>query len=92
MIKSVGDKQLGQVSALRVGLERSAPAAKAAGEGGNAQAGASVTASAELASKGAPVDTDRVAALRAAIAGGHYSLDSTRIAGAMIAFGEGAGA
>ena len=38
-----------------------------------------------LASQGAPVDTSRVAALRGAIADGSYTVDSARIADAMIA-------
>ncbi|MDZ3831861.1 MAG: flagellar biosynthesis anti-sigma factor FlgM [Sphingopyxis sp.] len=44
----------------------------------------------ELADKGPPIDVSRVAALRSAIAGGHYAADPDKIASAMIRFHEGA--
>jgi negative regulator of flagellin synthesis FlgM len=40
---------------------------------------------AEMASAGAPVDTDKVAAIRAAIAGGRYPVDPDKIAASMLA-------
>ena len=85
MIKGVGDKQLGRIEPLRVGLERAAPAAKVgSGEGPRVQA--PLTAAAELAAKGPPIDADKVAAIKAAIAEGRYPIEPARIAEGMIAF------
>ena len=86
MIKSVGDKQLGRVDAPRVALERAAPAAKAAGGSGEARVAAPTTPAADMAAQGAPVDSAKVAAIKAAIAEGRYPVDPAKIADAMIAF------
>jgi negative regulator of flagellin synthesis FlgM len=87
MIKSVGDKQFGRVDAPRVSLDRTAAAAKpatASAEG--ARAGASVSPAADMAAQGAPVDSAKVAAIKAAIAEGRYPVDPAKIADAMIKF------
>lgn len=46
---------------------------------------ASATPAAALAAQGAPVDTDKVAAIRAGIADGTYTVNAKAIADAMIA-------
>ncbi len=59
-----------------------------AGRVGDASAGASGAAAAspvaEMASAGAPVDLDKVAAIRAAIAEGRYPVDPDKIAASML--------
>lgn len=86
MIKSVGDKQFGRVDAPRVALDRAAPAAKAASGSEDARVGAPATPAADMAAQGAPVDSAKVAAIKAAIAEGRYPVDPAKIADAMIAF------
>ena len=87
MIKSVGDKQFGRIDAPRVGLDRTASAAKAASVGGAAaQVGGPVSPAADMAAQGAPVDGAKVAAIKAAIAEGRYPVDPAKLADAMIKF------
>jgi negative regulator of flagellin synthesis FlgM len=86
MIKGLGDKQLGGIGASRVGFERAAPTAKVAGGPDEARAAGPVSTAAELAAKGPPIDADKVAALKAAIAEGRYPIEPARIAEGMIAF------
>ena len=88
MINGLGDKRLGLIEASRVGLERAAPVS-AVGDSGEARILAPVSTAAELAAKGAPVDSEKVAAIKAAIAEGRYPIDPSRIAEAMIAFESG---
>lgn len=89
MIKSVGDKLYGRVDAPRVGIDRAASAAKAGPTAGEPhRAEAPVTAAAEMASQGAPVDAAKIASIKAAIAEGRYPVDPAKIADAMIAFGK----
>ncbi len=87
MIKSVGDKQFGRIDAPRVGLDRTASAAKpAAVAGAAAQPGAPVSPAADMAAQGVPVDGAKVAAIKAAIAEGRYPVDPAKLADAMIKF------
>jgi negative regulator of flagellin synthesis FlgM len=53
--------------------------------------GAVSTTVSRIAAEGAPIDTDRVAALRAAIKSGSYKPDAKAIAGSMISSDMGAG-
>ena len=73
----------------RIELNRSAPGAAARpaasagriGEGSGVAAGSAVS---DLVSLGAPVDSDKVAAIRAAIAEGRYPVDPRKIAERMV--------
>lgn len=80
MINGIGSSTsslLGQVgSGVVGGITRLA--------GGRETATASLSTSARIAAEGAPIDTDRVAALRTAIRAGSYRADPTAIAGRMI--------
>lgn len=85
MINGVGDKALGRVELAKLGLDRATPASRP-GEGLVRDKVASPTSpAAEMAAKGAPVDSDKVAAIRAAIAEGRYPVDPEKIAERMIA-------
>ncbi len=84
MINGVDNK--GRVDAVRVGLERAAPAAKVANDGAERHVGAPISAVAAMAAEGAPIDAAKVAAIRAAIAEGRYPIEPDRIAQGMIAF------
>ena len=63
---------------------RSDPVTRVTSAGSKA-AKAPVTPAADMAAAGAPVDTDKVAALRAQIAAGRYQIDPKAIADRMIA-------
>jgi negative regulator of flagellin synthesis FlgM len=84
MINGVDNK--GRVDAVRIGLDRAAPAAKVANEGAERSVGAPISAVAAMAAEGAPIDAAKVAAIRAAIAEGRYPIEPDRIAQGMIAF------
>jgi negative regulator of flagellin synthesis FlgM len=88
MINGVGDKSLGRVDVKRGGVDRVAPAPKV-GDGDPETASVEVpaTPAAEMASLGAPVDTDKIAAIKSAIAEGRYPVNATLIAKAMLALG-----
>jgi negative regulator of flagellin synthesis FlgM len=85
MIDKIGNSvQAGIAQARLQGAGRSVSVAAAqAGQAGAAQAPASPAAA--LAAEGAPVDTDKVARIRAAIAAGSYKVDPHAIADKMIA-------
>jgi negative regulator of flagellin synthesis FlgM len=51
----------------------------------SASASASASPAARMAAEGAPVDMDRIAAIKAAIASGNYPVDADAIAERMIA-------
>lgn len=85
MIKSVGQQSLAsaiELSKLREGgkTRTSSPA----GQTVSSEAAASSPA-ARMAAEGAPVDMDRIAAIKAAIASGNYPVDPERIADRMLA-------
>jgi negative regulator of flagellin synthesis FlgM len=86
MIKSVGQNISGAIEAARLR------------EGGKTRASSTITGSstmstsetsaspaARMASQGAPVNSDRIAAIKAAIASGNYPVDPARIADRMFA-------
>lgn len=84
MIDGVGKTGLGRIELGRVAPDGSAPVAKA----GNATTGSGKAvggAVAELVAGGPPVDADKVAAIRTAIAEGRYPVDPEKIAERMIA-------
>jgi negative regulator of flagellin synthesis FlgM len=82
MIDGIGNTS-GRLALVRGGAaERSAGIGKAGEGGARLQAPASPVAA--MAAEGAPVDSAKVAAIRAAIAEGRYPVDPARIAAAMI--------
>jgi negative regulator of flagellin synthesis FlgM len=85
MIKSIGQAV---TSAVELGKLREGSKARAASPAGSAVSGgssASATPAAQMAAQGAPVDMERVEAIKAAIASGNYPVDAERIAERMIA-------
>jgi negative regulator of flagellin synthesis FlgM len=65
-------------------VEGNAPLAPA-GNTGSAKSGAVASSVSEIVAGGPPVDSDKVAAIRAAIAEGRYPVDPEKIAERMIA-------
>lgn len=85
MIPAIGSTGLTRAVQMQGdGVARSEPVAKTASAGSEA-AKAQATPAAEMAAAGAPIDTDKVAAIRAKIADGSYKIDPKAIADAMIA-------
>lgn len=85
MIEGVGKAGAGRLDLVRGSVERSVAVGKAADSLHQREVGGAGRAAAELAAGGAPVDLDKVAAIRAAIAEGRYPVDPDKIAEAMIA-------
>ena len=93
MIKSVG-QNIGsaiETARLREGsrLRGTAPSSTTSSSG---SVGASLSPAARMAAEGAPVDMDRIAAIKAAIASGNYPVDADAIAERMLALDLPAGA
>ena len=86
MIKSVGQMISSPVDLAKLResgkAKAAAPVDQSAGE---VAEGASTTPAARMAAQGAPVDIERVAAIKAAIASGNYPVDPGKIAERMIA-------
>lgn len=86
MINGIGKSGTGRIELQRAGESQGAAAAASVGspaaEGRSGGVGGVVSA---LVSQGAPIDGDKVAAIRAAIAEGRYSVDPDAIAERMIA-------
>jgi negative regulator of flagellin synthesis FlgM len=85
MIKSVGQNISAAIEASRL---REGAKTRASATTGSATASASATSSspaARMAAQGAPVDMDRIAAIKAAIASGNYPVDPAAIAERMVA-------
>ncbi len=83
MIDGIGKAGAGRLALVRGGAaDRSAELGKAGDPTTRAQGPTSPIAA--MAAEGAPIDSARVAAIRAAIAEGRYPVDSARIAAAMI--------
>lgn len=86
MIDGVGKNLAGRIDLARAGVDQSAAAAKAAGSAAAPAKGPAVGAAvSDIVAAGPPVDADKVAAIRAAIAEGRYPVDPARIADRMIA-------
>jgi len=86
MISAIGSTGLARTVQLQGdAVARSEPVTRAAPSGSEA-AKAQSTPAAEMAAQGAPVDMDKVAAIRAKIADGSYKVDPKAIADKMIAF------
>ena len=83
MIDGIGKAGAGRLALVRGGAaDRSAEIGKP-GEAA-ARTGAPASPVAAMAAEGAPIDSSKVAAIRAAIAEGRYPVDPARIAAAMI--------
>jgi negative regulator of flagellin synthesis FlgM len=85
MIDGVGKSRAGaRIELPRAFVERSVAAGKTGDALGQRNVGGPGSAAAGLASGGPPVDSGKVAAIRAAMAEGRYPVDPDRIAEAMI--------
>lgn len=85
MIDGVGDNKVGRVGPARIGLERTNPIARLGDSRAEERVDSPVSPAAEMAAAGPPVNADKVAAIRAAIAEGRYPVDPDKIAERMIA-------
>lgn len=87
MIKSVGPQSGSPVDLAKLREGGKSRAAEHIGHGNGVAAVASSNATpiARMAAQGAPVDFDRVAAIKEAIASGNYPVDAEKIAERMIA-------
>jgi negative regulator of flagellin synthesis FlgM len=86
MIKSVGQAISTAIEASRLRESGQARAAVAVDAGLSSEGAESVASpAARMAAEGAPVDLDRVAAIKAAIASGNYPVDPSAIADRMLA-------
>jgi negative regulator of flagellin synthesis FlgM len=86
MINSVGQAISSAIEASKLregGKTRAAATVSASPVAGGSEAVASPVA--RMAAEGAPVDMDRVAAIKAAIASGNYPVDPAQIADRMMA-------
>lgn len=84
MIDGVGKGGSGRIELGR-GAEKSAPSAAVGNATTRGRSGPVESAVFELVGAGAPVDSAKVSAIRAAIAEGRYPVDADRIAERMIA-------
>ncbi|MGE4321514.1 MAG: flagellar biosynthesis anti-sigma factor FlgM [Sphingobium sp.] len=83
MIKSVGQNLGTAIEASRL---REGGGLRATGQAGaSAVVAHAASPAARMAAQGAPVDIDRIAAIRAAIASGNYPVDPSVIADRMLA-------
>lgn len=86
MIDGIGKSgAAGRIDIARSALERSRPAGKLGDALSQDAVSAPATPAAEMAASGAPVDSEKVAAIRAAIAEGRYPVDPDKIADKMLA-------
>lgn len=87
MIKSVGPSMGAPVDLAKLQEGGKSKAASKIGHGNAVAAAASSNATpiARMAAEGAPVDFDRIAAIKEAIAAGKYPVDAEKIADRMIA-------
>jgi len=85
MIKSVGQSISAAIEANRLREGGKMRASAPIGSASVASASASASPAARMAAEGAPVDMDRIAAIKAAIASGNYPVDAAAIADRMVA-------
>lgn len=86
MIKSIGGQSGAAIDAAQLRASGKARALDLLSSGQTpGAAGATPTPAARMAALGAPVDNERVAEIRAAIASGNYPVDPARIADCMVA-------
>ncbi|AOF95535.1 flagellar biosynthesis anti-sigma factor FlgM [Sphingobium sp. RAC03] len=85
MIKSVGQSISAAIEATRLREGGKTRASSTTGSATAAPASTSASPAARMAAEGAPVDMDRIAAIKAAIASGNYPVDAAAIADRMVA-------
>lgn len=85
MIKSVGQNISAAIEATRLREGAKTRASATTGSTTTSASAASASPAARMAAEGAPVDMDRVAAIKAAIASGNYPVDAKAIAERMVA-------
>jgi negative regulator of flagellin synthesis FlgM len=86
MIDGIGKSgPAGRIDVARSALERSQPAGKVGDALSQDALSAPATPAGQMAASGAPVDSEKVAAIRAAIADGRYPVDPDKIAEKMLA-------
>lgn len=84
MVDGIGRTGTGRIDAQRAAPGKAAAAAPAGVPANDVRPAGVGSAIADLVSSGPPVDSDKVAQIRAAIAAGGYPVDPARIAAAMI--------
>ncbi len=85
MIDGVGKAGAGRLELVRGSSERGAAVDKADGAPSAWSASSPSSPVSDMAALGAPVDSGKVAAIRAAIAEGRYPVDPAKIAASIIA-------
>ena len=85
MIKSVGQSISAAIEATRLRESGKTRASATTGSTGSAASASSASPAARMAAEGAPVDMDRIAAIKAAIASGNYPVNPSAIAERMVA-------
>lgn len=85
MIKSVGQSISAAIEATRLRESGKTRASVTTGSTGSAASASSSSPAARMAAEGAPVDMDRIAAIKAAIASGNYPVNPSAIAERMVA-------
>lgn len=85
MVDSIGHSRASALNGIRLKeAGKSQQAAAANLEGGAPETGEVQSPVARMAAEGAPVDSARIAEIKAAIAGGNYPVDPEKIAEKMI--------
>ena len=85
MIKSVGQSISAAIEATRLRESGKTRASATTGSTGSAASASSASPAARMAAEGAPVEMDRIAAIKAAIASGNYPVNPSAIAERMVA-------
>lgn len=85
MIKSVGQSISAAIEATRLREGGKTRASSATGTNSAVSSTSSASPAARMAAEGAPVDMDRITAIKAAIASGNYPVDANAIAERMVA-------
>jgi negative regulator of flagellin synthesis FlgM len=85
MITAVGANGISRAIELKGDSVQQSPKVAQVGASATQASNTVANPAAELAAQGAPIDTDKVASIRAAIAGGTYKIDAKAIADRMIA-------
>ena len=84
MINGLNNRNMGRVELPAAPIERGAATSRAEGASSARASDAATTGASQMAAQGAPIDMDKVAAIKAAIAEGRYPVDPEKIAEKMI--------
>jgi negative regulator of flagellin synthesis FlgM len=85
MIKAVGQSISAAIEATRLREGTKTRASSATGSTTASSSASSASPASRMAAEGAPVDMDRIAAIKAAIASGNYPVNPSAIAERMVA-------